>query len=170
VCCISAKTNAGSACGWWARAAAPPRSRSQYHPERDHVGGPDHPAGGQQCGGIGREQLVGGDDVADEAGGGGQVGQGQQGDDGAGGDPQPGFLPVDAARVPDDQGGQQREQDDGEHPRGVDPVFGGQRHMQANDDDDRQRHRPPVLTTFSGPQRRHRGRIGWLWARCHTPL
>jgi hypothetical protein len=31
VCSISGKMNAGFACGWCARAAAPPRSRSQYH-------------------------------------------------------------------------------------------------------------------------------------------
>jgi hypothetical protein len=113
---------------------------------------------------------LGGDDGDDEAGGGDQVRQCQQGDHGASSDPQPGFLPVDAARVPDDQGGQQREQDRREHPRGVDPVFGGQRDVQADDGDNRQRHRPPVLITFSSPQRRHRGRIGWLLARCHTPL
>jgi hypothetical protein len=80
----------------------------------------------------------------------------------AGGDPQPGLLAVDAARVPDDQGGQQPEQDDRDHPRWVHPVLGGQCHMQGNDDDDRQRHRPPALTTFTGPQRRHRGRSLWL--------
>ena len=39
----------------------------------------------------------------DEPDGGGQVGQGDHRDDGAGDDPQPGFLPVDAARVPYDQ-------------------------------------------------------------------
>ena len=57
----------------------------------------------------------------------------------AGDDPQPGFLPVDAARVPGDQDGQQTEQHDRDHPRGLDPVAGWQSHMQAGRDDNRQR-------------------------------
>ena len=79
-------------------------------PERDHVRGPDHPAGGQQPGGVAGEELVVGEDVLDQADGGEQVRHRDEGDHHAGDDPQPGFLPVDAARVPDDQRGQQREQ------------------------------------------------------------
>jgi serine phosphatase RsbU (regulator of sigma subunit) len=74
-------------------------------PERegDHVRRPDHGAGGKQAARVVGEKLVVGQDLHDEPAGGEQVGQGDDRDDGAGGDPQPGFLPVDAARVPDDQ-------------------------------------------------------------------
>jgi hypothetical protein len=60
--------------------------------------------------------------VYDEPGGGEQVRHRDEGDDDAGDDPQPGLLPVDAARVPDDQNGQQRGQYDRDHPSGVHPA------------------------------------------------
>jgi hypothetical protein len=98
-------------------------------------------AGGQQPGGVAGVQLVVGEDVVDQAGGRQQVGQRQAGDHGAGDDPRPGLLPVDAARVPDDQGGQQAQQHGRGHLRGVHPVLGGQCDMQGRGDDDRQRRR-----------------------------
>lgn len=74
-------------------------------PERegDHVRRPDHGTGGEQAARVTGEKLVVGQDFHDEPAGGEQVGQGDDRDDGAGDDPQPGFLPVDAARVPYDQ-------------------------------------------------------------------
>jgi hypothetical protein len=69
-------------------------------PEGDDVRSPDHPAGGQQPDGVAGEDLVHGQDVGDEPGGREQVRKRDERDDDAGDDPQPGFLPVDAARVP----------------------------------------------------------------------
>ena len=45
--------------------------------------------------------------------------------------PQPGLLPVDAARVPDDQRRQQHDHYSREQPGGVDPVAGWQRDVQS---------------------------------------
>jgi hypothetical protein len=56
-------------------------------PERDHVGGPDHFAGGQQPGGVAGKELVVGDDVADKVHSGEQVGHRDKGDHDAGDDP-----------------------------------------------------------------------------------
>jgi hypothetical protein len=97
---ISGKTNAGFRSGWRARAAAPPRQGPSTTTERDHIRRPDHPAGGQQPARVIREQLAAGQDVDDEPDGGQQVRQRNERDHGADDDPQPGSLPVDAARSP----------------------------------------------------------------------
>jgi len=117
-------------------------------PEGDHVRCPDHAAGGEQPARVSGEELVVGQDLRDEPACGEQIRHGQERDDDPGDDPQPGFLPVDAARVPSDQHGQQPEQYDREHPGRLDPVASRQRHMQGGGDNDRQGHRPPVLAPF----------------------
>ena len=61
-----------------------------------------------------------------------------------------GFLLVDAARVPDDQGGQQREESR-DHPWRVHPILRGQRHGETHGDHDCQGHRPPALTRAAAP-------------------
>jgi hypothetical protein len=117
-------------------------------PEGDHVRRPDHAAGGEQPARMSGEELVVGQDLRDEPACGEQVRHGQERDDDPGDDPQPGFLPVDAARVSGDQHGQQPEQYDREHPGRLDPVASRQGHMQGGGDNDRQGHRPPVLAPF----------------------
>jgi hypothetical protein len=131
-------------------------------PERDHVGSPDHPAGSQQPGSVGRKELVAGQDVPDQTSGGEQVRQREERDHAAGDNPQPGSLAVNAARIPDDQGRQQREQYGRRHPWRVYPVFRGQRDVQNHGGHDRQRHRPPVLAPCGGPGGFHQGQGGGL--------
>jgi hypothetical protein len=116
-----------------------------------------------------REELVAGQDVHDQPDGGQQVRYGDDPEDDAGDDPEPGFLPVDAARVPGDQHGQQREQHNRDHPYGLHPVPGRQRHMQAGHDNDRRSDRPPVLTPFRSRCRLDRGPVGRLSPRSHIP-
>ena len=76
---------------------------------------------------------------------------------------------MNAARVAGDQHRQQREQHDRDHPCGVDPVPGRQRHMQAGDDDDRRGDRPPALAPLGGRCQFDRGPAGRFPLGGHTP-
>ena len=115
------------------------------------------------------EDLVGVQDIHHEPDRGQQVRQGDERDDETGDDPQPGSLPVDAARVPGDQHRQQREQHDRDHPDGLDPVLGRQRHMQAGGENDRRGDRPPVLTPLGGRCEGNLGPAGRFAPQSHNP-
>ena len=142
-------------------------------PERecDHVRRPDLAASGEQTARVSGEDLVVGQDLRDEPTGGEKVRQGQERDDDAGDSSQPGFLPVDAAWVPGYQHGQQPELYGRDHPGGLDPVAGWQRHMQAGCGNDRQGDRPPVLAPlgWSGRRELNRGLAGRSVLCGHIP-
>ena len=145
-------------------------------PEGDEIGEPHGAAAGQQHVGI-----IGERGLAD--GGGGyqayhrsRIHYGDHADQRARHGPQPGGIAVDAARVADDQRGEQHYQDQGENPAGVSgPELSRQDRAQRPGGQHGQRHRPARLADpkrsgrVSAGQRgrtRHRHRVIRRAGRC----